>query len=86
MSLRQRNKKRNKPQENVVKTNFSGCHNCGHETMSRSPTGDWCNNCGRQSPCPCYLGEHDKCFDHLLKKAKENNLNIPKSCCCGDPK
>jgi hypothetical protein len=86
MSLRQRNKRRNKSQENIVKPNFCGCSACGSEEISRSPTGDWCNICGRQWPCSCQINDHKKCFDRLLEKSKANNLNEPASCCCGKHK
>lgn len=84
MSLRQRNKRRNKLPEKPINNKFSGCHACGNENTSRSPTGDWCNNCGMQWPCPCVANDHKECFEHLLKKSTENNLTTPRSCCCGE--
>jgi len=44
------------------------CNKCGKVSIGRSPTGDWCNYCGEQDPCPCYVDEycpsHDPAHKH----------------------
>jgi len=40
------------------------CPACGSIETGRSPTGDWCNLCGWQNPCPCWQGRKNDCGVH----------------------
>lgn len=64
------------------------CPNCGKNSSS-SPTGDWCNFCGWQDPCPCWIQEYCPSHDPLHKHSFDNNgycvtINCPAKRKIGD--
>ena len=55
------------------------CPECGSIYVGSSPTGDWCNVCGWEYPCPCDAGEHKQCLERRRRYDPTRN-----SCCCGE--
>ena len=72
-------KEEKRPYDDVV----DSCLRCGSTNTGHSPTGWWCNNCGLESPCPCWQGDHIRCIERQNRKRKKSGLPPVTECCCG---
>ena len=58
------------------------CSFCGSEKTGRSPTGDWCNNCGHSYPCHCTSGKHEDCISYMNEIREKSGYPLSIDCCC----
>lgn len=63
------------------------CSFCGSDNLGRSPTGDWCNNCGHSMPCPCWAGDnHAECIEYMNEFRRKSGYPLATKCCCEESK